>query len=338
MDEQFEKDLNKKAVESYEIKTSASSILSAYHAKQDEKKPVRKSYKAPFFVAIGAFSCAAIALAIVIPMALKPNTIVPSSSLIETSTNEIQTSPLKNQKDTLAYEVSSLYPLLKKAKTTTAAEGAVRPLLNAYNAPTFAQVVNSYETLQAQVRSSFEGDEESLSLETGSFAHNGVSYTSRMVIPEAGTLLFNTVNEGNVWKSLKGELVDEEETEYTVIGSAQDSAGQKGLFLRLDSTDEKGNYALVNENTNNGLFYFTFDLFEEYRLETHFSIRLLETQEHLSYIRVEYYEEDEEGAAFGVLRRSASLYEISKAGFGKLLLSYNNSQRIYIYNGNEITK
>lgn len=52
MDEQFEKDLNKKAVESYEIKTSASSILSAYHAKQDEKK--RHSYKTPFFVAIGA--------------------------------------------------------------------------------------------------------------------------------------------------------------------------------------------------------------------------------------------------------------------------------------------
>jgi hypothetical protein len=335
MDEQFEKDLNKKAVESYEIKTSASSILSAYHAKQEAQKP-SKSYRTPFFIAIGAFSCAAIALAVVVPMAFRPATSVPSASLIENSVTELQVSPLKNQKDTLAYEVSSLYPLLKRASATSAVEGMARPLL-AYSAPTFAGVVDSYETLQAQVRSSFEGDEESLTLTEGTFVGNNGTYTSKMVIPDAGTLLFSTVAESGVWKSLKGELLDDEETEYTVIGTAQDSAGQKGLFLRLQSTEEAGDYALVNENTNNGRFYFTFDLFEEYRLETHFSIRLMANGS-LPYIHAEYVEEDETAAAFGILRQSASLYSITQAGFGQFLLSYQNTQRIYTFNGNTITK
>jgi|LAHS01.1.fsa_nt_gb hypothetical protein len=334
MDEQFEKDLNKKAVESYEIKTSASSILSAYHAKQDEKK--RHSYKTPFFVAMGAFGCAAIALAVVIPMALKPNTIVPSSSLIETSLNDLPTSPLKTQKDALGYEVASLYPLLKKTTTATT-EGLRRPLRAHSSAPTFQSVVDSYEMLQSPVRNAFEGSEISFTVETASYTWNGETYDQKIVLPEEEILYFSSVIQNNVWRSVRGVIVDEDEVEYQMSGTAQDALGKEGFSLRLQNVEEAGEFALMSQNTTVGVFAFSYNVFKDYQLESHFSIRLLQSEQHY-YAHVEYYEEDETASTYGVLRNDSTHYIINKAGFGQFLLSYQNNQRIYTYNGNSITK
>jgi hypothetical protein len=333
MDEQFEKDLNKKATESYEIKTSASSILSAYHAKQDEKK--HHSYKTPFFVMAGAFTCAAIALAFVIPLALKPSNVVPSSSLIETSINDLPTSPLKTQKDALGYEVASLYPLLKK--TTSATEGLHRPLRAHSSAPTFAGVVDSYERLQNSVRNALEGSEISFTVVAASYTWTGETYDQKIVFPEEEILYFSTVIQNNVWKSVRGVIVDEDEVEYQMSGTAQDTSGKTGFSIRLQSVEEAGEFALMSQNLTEGVFAFSYNVFEDYQLESHFSIRLLQSEQHY-YAHVEYYEDDETAATYGVLRNDSTHYVINKAGFGQFLLSYQNTQRIYTYNGSSITK
>jgi hypothetical protein len=334
MDEQFEKDLNKKATESYEIKTSASSILLAYHAKQDEKK--RHSYKTPFFVAMGAFGCAAIALAVVIPMALKPSNIVPSSSLIETSLNDLPTSPLKTQKDALGYEVASLYPLLKKTTTPTT-EGLHRPARAYSSTPTFQAVVDAYEMLQSPVRNAFEGSEISFTLEAASYTWNGETYDQKIVFSEEEALYFATITQNNVWKSVRGVLVDEDEVEYRMSGTAQDTTGKNGFSLRLQSVEEAGEFAIMSQNVTQGVFAFTYNVFEDYQLESHFLIRLLQSEQHY-YAHVEYYEDDETASTYGVLRNDSTHYIITKAGFGQLLLSYQNTKRIYTYNGSSITK
>jgi hypothetical protein len=336
MDEQFEKNLNDKVQESYEIKTKPEAILSAYHAR--EKKKSSASYKIPFYGALGALGCAVVALAFVLPKALTPSSTVPTSSDLAYSVSELSVSPLKNDKDTLAYEISSLYPLLKKQQASVSSLKRALPQQANTNGTSFAQVVNEYEEIQNPVRQSFNGVADTLAILDGSYTGNYGTYDHQMVIPDIGTLIFSATSSSGSWSKLTGELMDEEDTEYRLSGINETTAESSGMVLRLTGEDE-GEYAVVKQNTKSGVFYFSFDLFEEGETEYHFSIRRLETGNHLPFIVCEYFEKDAfESTIFRVLENTSDQYTVTLPTFGKFLLSYNGSQRIYTNNGTTITK
>lgn len=339
MDEQFEKDLNKKAAESYEIKTSASSILSAYHAKQEAKKTA--SYKRPFFVAATAFGCATIALAVYIPVSLRLQN-NPTTSDPTTSATEIGESPLKDDTATLAYEVTSLYPFLKKsAAPTPSARRQNATWVNTWTNSAFSQAVDAYDEIESPIHEAFALKNENAGVLTGVFAGaNGGVFTYKMDLLDVGTFLFNTSSSSSSghWNTLEGELSGADGLLYTVEGSAREGKKRSDLSLYLYD-ESKANYCFVQQDSTSGVFFFSYQLFTSSQLAYTLTIRLLSAQDVARFVLAQYYDASiSSGGTYRVLPEGEEVYSLYGTGLGKILLSYNNNVRTYKFGTITITK
>jgi hypothetical protein len=333
MDEQFEKKLNDSVQASaHPVSTSADEILSAYHAKAKEKKA--HSYKAPFFGALGALACAVVALAILIPTSFQKANPGTSSSVNEDfSLSEIELSPLASDQDVLGYEIAALYPLTQEKASSQAA-----PLFANGSSAAFAKAVDSYETVQAPIRSTFLGQGESLSLESVSYTGTYGSYTSKLTIPEVGSLYFNATSLNGRWNVLTGELVSGSDVQRFEGAKRGTASGTSALGLKLYGSEE-GNYSIVEQNESEGRFAFSFQLFSSYQLTSSFSLRLMKADNKYPFIIAKAFSASAYvTTTFKVLEADTDLYSIYGTGLGKISLSYKNSQRIYTNNGITITK
>jgi hypothetical protein len=333
MDEQFEKKLNDSVQESSApIKTTADQILSAYHEKEKEKK--HRSYKAPFFGALGALACAVVALAVLIPNAFAKGTPGVSSIGDDVAVSEISVSPLKNDHDVLGYEVAALYPLVS-GKNSTSVAGLFG--LNSSLSP-FAQAVENYEAIEAPIRSTFLGAGESLTLESVSYSGSYGTYTNKLSIPAVGDLYFNATSYGGRWSVLTGELVDGSVVRRFEGAQKSNDSGSSAFGLKLYE-NENGDYALVEQNESQGRFYFSFQFFNGYQLTTSLSLRLMRADGDYPFIIANHFSSsDYATTTFKVLAASSNLYTLYGTGLGKISLLYQNSQRIYTNNGITITK
>lgn len=332
MDEQFEKKLNEDVQASaHPITTNAADILSAYHAKEQKKKP--SSYKAPFYGALGALACAVVALAILLPTTFKKQTEGASSLNEDISVSDIEVSPLKNDQDVLGYEMAALYPLVKPTST----KGRLAAYLSASQS-LFEATVEAYETLQAPIRSTFLGKGEALSVESGSYSGTYGTYVSKMVLPEVGELYFNAVSLKGRWSVLTGELSADGEVRR-FEGAQRSTDSSKSMFgLKLFGSDE-GDYSIVEQNENQGHFSFAFQLFNSYQLTSSLSLRLMRANGDYPFILANAFSSATyETTTFKVLAVETNLYSLYTSGISKISLSYENSQRIYKYNGITITK
>jgi hypothetical protein len=333
MDEQFEKKLNDSVQNSsMPIKTSADQILSAYHEKEKEKK--HHSYKAPFFGALGALACAVVALAVLIPNAFTKQTPGVSSINDNIVTSEISVSPLKNDQDVLGYEVAALYPLVSGKNSPS-----VAGLYQASSSLTpFAEAVESYETIEAPIRSTFLGAGESLTLESVSYSGSYGTYTNKLNIPAVGDLYFNATSLSGRWSVLSGELVDGSQVRRFEGAQRSNDSGTSAFGLKLYE-NEIGDYALVEQNENQGRFFFSFQFFTSYQLTSSLSLRLMRADGDYPFILANHFSaSDYTTATFKVLAVDTNQYSLYGAGVGKISLLYKNSQRIYTNNGITITK
>lgn len=336
MDEKFESRLNDETKKSYEVKTTAGQILSAYEAKKEAKKA--PSTKGWLIGGLSAFATAAVALAIFVPLYLKKSGVEPSSTLPINSSDftDINVSPLKGQESTLTYEVTSLYPLLKQTKTLTSGGlQARRSLLYEKDSDeeeeAFEAAVDSYEKVQAPVRESFLGSNESLTVESGSFSGVKGTYQYKIVLTDVGTLLYNATSVNDVWTSLTGELSDEGEVLYALEGKSVTTNGYQGFHLTL--TGEDGFYCTVEQDTTKGAFVFSYNVYSDYHLEMAFTIHLQQWQHVTPAVVVDYYFQDDAVAGvFRVLKESQDVYGIYGTRLSKILLTYKNNERVYTYN------
>lgn len=337
MDEQFEKQLNDKVQNSYEIKTSAEDILSAYHAKQNAKKPF--NYKVPFFASLGTLACAAVALAIVLPLNLSKTTSTPSVSSLG-SLADINVSPLKSKEGTLAYEVSSVYPLLKrlglqKAPAKVPSFGMKEEKEDVEDR--FESFVEGYEKVQAPVRDSFLGTSADLTAKQGSFVGKNGTYDYQVVIPEVGTLLYSLDKSLGNWSKFSGEVSDSEKT-YSVEGRTITTNGVENLTLKLFD-NEDNDFVSVEQNKNKSTFFFSYSIFEDGLLSYTFSLSLLQLNSTTPMIALTYYlADDAKGGSLQIVWESKDIYQIYGEGFSKILLNYKNGQRIYTYLSYVITE
>lgn len=336
MDDKFEQNLNDQVKSSYTVKTTANEILSAYHA---QKKT--RSYKVPFYSALGAFGCAAIALAVILPMALKtPTTPVVSQDSLAGSISEIPVSPLTGQQDALSYEVSSLYPYLKKVKTPTA--GAYLPAKRlAYTSDETAvitHVVSAYEDVEAPIRDAFLGVNESLTVVTGTFVGIKDTYDSKIVLPEVGDLLFKVTYSKGAWESVVGELSDEDKELYTLTGRIISKNGYSNLMVTLKNEAE-GDYCTVSQDTSKGKFFFSYTYFEDGELSLSYTLAMLQYNATTPVVVLNGYSpEDETSYAFRVLEVSHDEYSIYSILPKKISLTYINGERTYTYGSIVITE
>lgn len=337
MDEQFEKKLNEKVQSSYEIKTSAADILSAYHAKEKAKKPF--NYKVPFYASLGALACAAIALAIVLPLSLGKSPSAPATSSLG-SFNDINVSPLKSKEGTLAYEVTSVYPLLKRlglqkppAKVPSFAFDEDKE----DEEESFESFVEGYEKVQAPVRDSFLGRSADLSATEGSFTGKNGTYDYQVVIPEIGTLLYSLDKTYRNWSSFSGEVSDSETT-YSLEGRSISTNGVENLTLKLYDAEDN-DYVRVEQNKNKSTFFFSYSVFEDDILSYTFSLSLLQLNATTPAVALTYYlAEETQGGSLQIVWLSSDAYQIYGGGFDKILLTYKNNQRIYTYSTYVITE
>ena len=157
MDPKFEKHLNETVKGSYQIKTTSQDILSKRAMKQPQKTPF---YKRGFYLMTIALSATVIALAIYIPLSLRSTPTTSLNSLDPISSiGEIEVSPLKDDASSLAYEVRSLYPLIKKETSTE----SLHPSFQYWSDLTqdvFSDVINSYEEIQAPIHEEAAAFEE----------------------------------------------------------------------------------------------------------------------------------------------------------------------------------
>jgi len=332
MDEQFEKKINDGVQASaHPITKNAADILSAYHGKEQKKKP--SSYKAPFYGALGALACAVVALAVLLPTTFEKQTEGTSSLPEDYSLSDIEVSPLKNDQDVLGYELSTLYPLVKPLSTKgrlAAYSGAGLSL--------FEEAVAAYEPLQAPIRSTFLGKGEALGVESGSYSGTYGIYASKMVLPDVGELYFNAVSLRGRWSVLTGELAADGEVRR-FEGRQRSTDTSKSVFgLKLFGSDE-GDYSIVEQNENQGRFSFAFQLFNSYQLASSLSLRLMRANGEYPFILANAFSSAiYETTTFKVLAVEANLYSLYTARVSKISLSYENSQRIYKNNGSTITK
>ena len=337
MDEQFEKQLNESVLSSaHPAETKAEAILSAYHTRREAKKP--SSYKVPFFGALGAFGCAVVALGFLIPASLSGSvstSSIPSDNFV---LKDIPTSPLQKDSDVLGYEVSILYPLFA-AKKTSSPTLSIQRAQNSNKKESFSSIVDTYETVENPVRSTFLCEGGALSVESVSYQGQYATYENKMAFSSGGTLYFNATSLNGRWSQLSGELVDQESKVWRLEGaqrSNDDSSSALGIKL---FGAEQGEYALVEQNQNEGRFYFSFQLFSSYQLSSSLSLRRMNTDSDSPFIIVKAFSStDYETASFRVLEEADDRYAIYGTSIGKISLSYENSQRTYQYNGTTIVK
>jgi hypothetical protein len=350
MDEQFESHLKKEVKSSYQIKTTSQDILSAYHAQKEEKKS--KTYKAPFYTALGAFACAAIALAIYIPISLNPKTPGVTSGDPIASLSEINVSPLATQEQTLTYEASSLYPLLKKSqalrKTGSAkflapqraedSDEEAETSSSSSEKDSFEKQVEAYEKVESSVYDAFNSNKDTYSVEQGSFVYANTTYAFKSVLGETGTFYYNLTYTNSLWSSIAGVLVDEEESLYTLKGRNLSTNGYNDIELSLLSSEDDLSVT-VTQRSNQGIFYFSYNVFEDLKLEYTFSIALMQASSNTKAVVAKYYlADDSESGSFRVLRADASHFAIYGDYIGKISLSYENNERIYTYGDYVITE
>jgi hypothetical protein len=340
MDEHFESNLKKAAQSSYQIKTTSQDILSAYHEQKESAKKA-KSYKGPFYTAMGALACAVIALAIYIPVSLSPKS--PTTSVDPVgSLSDINVSPLADQQATFTYEASSLYPLLKKSQAI-AKGGSTLPLRQSERSASdgetssssgkeaFEEVVDTYEKVESSVRDAFTSNKNNFPVEKGNFSFQNVSYDYKGVLGESGTLYFNVTFSNNVWSLINGMMVDEEAKLYTLKGRNLSTQGMNNMELQLYSSED--NYWVrVAQQSSKGMFHFSYQIYEDSALEYSFSIALLQAASLNKVVEVNYYlPEDEKSGFFRVTREDDDHYLIYGAYLGKISLTYKNGERTYTY-------
>ncbi|MCH4228824.1 MAG: hypothetical protein LKF75_03915 [Bacilli bacterium] len=343
MDDKFESNLKDGLKSSYEIKTSAQDILSKYHEETAKAKPV-KSYRVPFYSALGACAALLVAFAIYIPVSHNAPAVESSSEPIG-SLSDINVSPLKNQAATFTYEVSSLYPLLKKSQALSSASN----LSNAKHVykendsddddgknedifyKRFEEEVDAYEIMESSVRDAFFSSDENYDVYEGSFVTDNGTYAYRSDLGEMGMLYFNVTFSGEVWKSLSGEIVEDDESTYFLTGANVTTDGYEDLEVILTSSDDEHKVS-VSQKKSKGLFYFSYNIFEEGKLTTTFSTALLEEDGITPIVEAKYYLlEDNSGGYFHVKKESETIYGIYGIFVGKISLSYNNGERTYTY-------
>jgi len=337
MDEQFEKQLSEKVQNSYEVKTSAEDILCDYHAKQKAKKPF--NYKVPFFASLGTLACAAVALAIVLPLSFGKTTLTPDASSLGSLT-DINVSPLKSKEGTLAYEVSSVYPLLKRLGLQKIP--AKSPFLEFQDKKEgveerFESFVESYEKVQSPVRDGFLGTSADLTANEGSFVGKNGTYDYQVVIPEVGTLLYSLDKSLGNWSKFSGEVSDNEKT-YSLEGRTITTNGRENLTLKLYDSEDN-DYVNVEQDKNKSIFFFSYSVFEDGLLSYTFSMSLLQLNSTTPSIVLTYYlADDAKGGTLQIVWKNRNVYQIYGEGFAKILLTYQSNQRIYSYLSYVITE
>lgn len=350
MDEHFESNLKHEAKQSYQIKTTFQDILSAYHAQKEVKKS--RSYKAPFYTALGAFACAAIALAIYIPISLNPKTPSVTSGDPIDSLSEINVSPLGTQEETLTYEASSLYPLLKKTQAlrnpTTGGKflSAKRMAKSEEENETtslsekerFEERVDAYEKVEPSVCDAFNSNKETYTVTKGSFVYANITYSYKSVLGTTGTLYYNLTYSNAAWSAMSGVLVDGKDTLYTLKGRNLATSGYNDIELSLLSNEDDLSVT-VTQRQSQGVFYFSYSVFEDLKLEYTFSIALLQASSSNKAVVAKYYlADDSTSGTFRVLREDNTHFSIYGDFFGKISLSYENGERSYTYGSYVITE
>jgi hypothetical protein len=337
MDPKFEKQLNETVKGSYQIKTTSQDILSKRAMKQPQKTPF---YKRGFYLMTIALSATVIALAIYVPLSLRSTPTTSLNSLDPISSiGEIEVSPLKDDASSLAYEVRSLYPLIKKETSTE----SLHPSFQYWNDLTqdvFSDVVSSYEEIQAPIHEAFAADNDNLKVYTGQFTGaSGTLYSNKMDFGDVGTLLFNTTSYSNSsqWSSLTGELQDSSQTLYGVEGVCHLSDKRNDLTLTLRSKIA-GDYCVVSQDSTSNRFFFSYQVFKANKLSYTLSLRLLNANGTSRFVSAQFYDASNfhEGT-YRVLELSSEHYALYGTGLSKILLSYENGQRIYVYNGSTLT-
>lgn len=325
MDPKVEEQLNQKVKASLVVKTTPEEILTKYRARQE--LPKKKNYRVPFFASLGALATACVAIAILLPFALKTNPT--SSNEASSGLTEINVSPLKEQEGVLSYELTSVYPLLQKAQQSAGLHPKYAYLT--YEKDAFEKVVDSYENIEPSIREVFLGKNEDPVVQSGSFSGVSGTYTYKVELEDVGDLLYNVVKENTVWKSLAGELAGEDGRNYTLSGTnAVTPSGNSNLHLSI--TGSNGYSAQIEQNTNKGLFFFSYNVYVSNRLSLAFSLSLQQYQKTNPAVISHYYFADEdESGTFTVIKNSQTVYRINGAGFSDILLTYKNAERIYTY-------
>jgi hypothetical protein len=335
MADKFEQQLNSAAKGSYEVKTSAEAILSAYETKQ-KARPTH-SYKKPFFVALSAFGAAVVALAIYIPFSLRKT----ESTVDLSSYADLPASPLKTQKGALGYEVASVYPLLKRLKTSPQTASLMKPLQreeddeesSSSEEERFLSAVETYEKFEAPIHQAFVGGADDFVLTEGTFVGTKATYAYALSLPDEGTLLFNVDGTDSAWKSLTGEVQAEGEVAYLLSGTNLVQEGANNLQLTL--TGEEGFSCSVNQLTAKGKFFFSFDVYEDQQLDYAFTLSLGEYSSGLGAHASYYLGEDGVSGSLDVLSEGSFVYGIYGLGLSKILLTYKNNERTYTYSSFE---
>jgi hypothetical protein len=337
MAEKFEQQLNEAAKGSYEVKTTSGAILSAYQ----ERKPAPRtpSYKRPFFVALSAFGAAVVALAIYIPLSLRKG----DSSLNLSSYSELSYSPLKTQKGTLGYEVASVYPLLKRLKTSVPAISHLKPLQREEDESEnetsdseqerFEKTVETYEKFEAPIHQALKGGADDFVLTEGSFVGSQATYAYSLALPDEGALLFNVELDGSSWKSLSGEVSEEGEVAYLLTGTNSVVDGANSLHLTL--TGEEGFSCAVEQLTAKGKFFFSFSVYDEQQLDYAFTLALVQYENVLGVHANYYLGEEGRSGSLSVIAEGSEVYGIYGTELSKILLTYKNNERHYSYSSFE---
>jgi len=338
MDPKFEKQLNETVKGSYEIKTTSQDILSKRAKTSVLKTP---AYKRGFYIALAGFSCAVIALAIYVPLSLRETASTSSLTSVDpiTSISEIDVSPLKDDASSLAYEVRSLYPLLKKE---TSVQG-LRPSYLAWgslSADAFQESVENYEEVQSPIHEAFAANNDNIKVLSGSFSgSDGTLYSNKMEFGNLGTLLFNDTPyaSSTQWSSLSGELQDSANGIYGVKGTCRLNDQRNDMTLTL-SSKTAGDYCVVSQDSTSNRFFFSYQVFQSNKLSYTLSLRLLKANGTNRFVLAQYYDAltFQEGT-YRVLETSSEHYAIYGSVLGKILLSYENGQRTYTFNDETLT-
>lgn len=340
--DQFENRLNQEVkASSYDIKTSSQAILSKYHQQTPAKKPF---YQRPFFYVLSLSGAAAVALAITLPLTLRPSNSQDPISTIEEG-NEIADDPLPEPQKALAYEITSLYPLFQKQGTSAGLSAFFKNNSTMVSGEdVFAKEVDRYEKMQSQVHEMFRSSFNEVSVQAGSFVGSYGTYENKMNLAGIGDLLYtvNYQSASTKWSHFSGELLGQDGKANRVVGNATTGKnGRQDLTLKILADEE--NYAVIQRDSTRGTFFFDYSIFVSGRLSYYCSLHrvnasaasraypliLLNSYDALSFANenLRIFEQDE------------TTYLIyGSAMNAKITLSYKDGLRTYQFSNFEITK
>lgn len=328
--EDFEKRINAAAkASSYEIKTTADSILNSYKTQQAEvKSPSKRRGLAIGFAS--AFGAAAVALGLYIPLS-QLKTVDPSDPAVS-SYEDIDASPLASEKDALAYEAASLLPYLSRGGASPKQKVSVSEFQNA---------VDVYENIESPIRSSYSWSSANYQFASGSFpGSDGVTYPYELKLGDEGTLLcdLDLNNAGKtVFGSFKG-LATTGGVSYSAAGElTEKAAGLSDLTLRLYSSATS--YLEMRQVSNNGRFAFSFGAYADGSLSYGFSYRLAKASARKVVMASYYGAATGKEGTFRVYEKSAEEFRIYQSFFASYItLKYDETGRHYSYGAYSLTK